>query len=138
MFLTSPVINDSEKSILAFHNCVKNANRNCLAVNLPRISYRSGVNPIPRSDGQTRVSYVNRDKVLERLAHFETLDMQVTSVQEVVHPRVATVIRLTREEEEEGSVTRELRECANFFSERTSDWASSLSWWGNARSIPPE
>lgn len=38
MFLTSPVINDSEKSILAFHNCVRNANRNCLAVNLPSIS----------------------------------------------------------------------------------------------------
>ena len=38
MFFTSPVINDSEKSILAFHNCVKNANLNCLAVNLPRIS----------------------------------------------------------------------------------------------------
>ena len=38
MFLTSPVINDSEKSILAFHSCVKNAKRNCLAVNLPNIS----------------------------------------------------------------------------------------------------
>lgn len=38
MFLTSPVISDSEKSILALHSCVKNANRNCLAVNLPRIS----------------------------------------------------------------------------------------------------
>lgn len=38
MFLTSPVISDSEKSILAFHNCVRNANRNCLAVNFPRIS----------------------------------------------------------------------------------------------------
>ena len=99
MFLTSPVINDSEKSILAFHSCDRNANRNCLAVNLPRISWQSGVNPDPttRSDEETHVSYVNRDKVLQRLAHLQTLDVQVTSVQEIVHPRMAVVIRLTRE-----------------------------------------
>ena len=98
MLLTSPVINDSEKSILAFHSCVKNANRNCLAVNFRRISWPSDVNPVTRSDRETRVSYVNRDKVLERLAHLQTLDVQVTSVQEIVHPRMAVVIRLAGRE----------------------------------------
>jgi len=104
MFLTSPVISDSEKSILAFHNCVRNANRNCLAVNFPRISWRNGVNPIPGSDRKTHVSYVNRDKVLQRLAHLQTLDVQVTCVQEIVHPRLAVVIRLTREGESRSHV----------------------------------
>ena len=116
MFLTSPAISDSEKSILAFHSCVRNASRNCLAVNLPRISCRSGVSPITRSDGKTRVSYVNRDKVLERLAHLQTLDVQVTGVQEIVHPRMAVMICLTRKV----CHTRAARthEC---FSGRTSD-----------------
>jgi hypothetical protein len=37
-FFTSPVIIDSEKSILVFHNWVKNARRNCRAVYFCNIS----------------------------------------------------------------------------------------------------
>lgn len=95
MFLTSPVISDSEKSILALHSCVKNANRNCLAVNLPRISLPRGVNP-GAAWRKTHLTYVNRDKVLQRLAHLQTFDVQVTCMEEIVHPRMAIVMRLTR------------------------------------------
>lgn len=46
---------------------------------------------------KTRVPYVNGDKVLERLAHLQTFDVQVTRMQEIVHPRMAVVICLVRE-----------------------------------------
>ena len=38
MFLTSPVSNESEKSILVFHNWVRKASLNCRGVNRLRIS----------------------------------------------------------------------------------------------------
>jgi hypothetical protein len=42
------------------------------------------------------LTYVNRDKVLQRLAHLQTFDVQVTCMEEIVHPRMAVVMRLTR------------------------------------------
>lgn len=39
MFLTSPVIRDSEKSTFACHSCVKKASRSCRAVYFCRISW---------------------------------------------------------------------------------------------------
>jgi hypothetical protein len=65
-------------------------------------------------------TYIYRDEILQRLAHFQTFDMQVTSVKEVVDPIIAFVISLRAKKNEHD--TRLIR------SDRiTSDCATSLS-----------
>ena len=41
-------------------------------------------------------TYIDGDKVFQRLAHFETFDMEVSCMEEVVDPRLASVIGLSR------------------------------------------
>jgi hypothetical protein len=58
--------------------------------------------------------------------------MQVTSVQKIIDPGIAIVICL-----KVGKYIRKLENILSGFT-ITSDCASSLSWCGKARSIPPE
>ena len=39
-------------------------------------------------------TYINRDKVFQGFAHLQALDMQMSGVQEVIHPSRAVMIRL--------------------------------------------
>jgi len=40
------------------------------------------------------MSYINRNKVLQRFAHFETFDVKMSGVNEVIHPGPTIVMCL--------------------------------------------
>ena len=93
MLRTSPVISDSEKSTLAFHSCVKNASRSWRAEYFCKISCKvCDLSDV--SCGYAFCAYINRDKILQRFAHLEALDVQMTRVKEIVHPCRAIMISL--------------------------------------------
>ena len=126
-FRTSPVIRASEKSSLLFHRCVRNTIRNWRGLYFWRISC-----DVARKRGQQGLirTHVNGDKVLQRFTHLEALDMQMTGVYEIIHPR-PTVVKCLRRSETAVETRFQNKTL-------TSACAISLSWWGNAKSIPPE
>ena len=85
---------------MAFHNCVRNASRSWRAENFCKISYVGWGAVVRRCRGEKTTitpeagAHIDGDKVLERLAHLEPLDVQMSRVDEVVHPRGAVVIGL--------------------------------------------
>ena len=93
MFRISPVINESEKSILAFHKVVRKARRSCLALYFCSISYGKVFTPRGELTCE-HATHVNRDEILERLAHFQALYVQMTSVYEIIYPCGAIMVGL--------------------------------------------
>jgi len=49
---------------------------------------------IPVTPMPSNPAHIDSDEIFQRLAHLQTLDMQVTSVQEVVYPLSTTVVSL--------------------------------------------
>ncbi len=83
------------------------------------------------------------DEVLERLGHLAAGDRQMTRVEEVADPVVVLVVGLGKETIFKFrtfflGIMLEMCICLILTFLSTSDCASSLSWWGNLRSNPPE
>ena len=45
---------------------------------------------------EEETTYIDSNEVLQRLAHLQTLDMQMSSMEEVINPSLAIMVRLSK------------------------------------------
>jgi hypothetical protein len=81
--LSIPVRVPSVRSILALHVCIMKASRNCLADQVFKASCTrqdEGTQSRFNANASVCITYLYRDEVLQRFAHFQSLNMKMARV----------------------------------------------------------